>query len=976
MIRLEQVASAVDDDTDESPPPPAARTSRVDSLLSWGAAVANARGSVTIDPVDLVLGAMANARAHPGDHSAGALYEAVSDDPPRSGRLDSAMQAISITTTPTPVDDEPDATAERAEALLVASASIAAATTGGTTVHQRHLVAAAIAAGALPSPITDALGVTGTDLRESVRAYIGRKWPDEPEDVWTGVLAEPQLDLTHGFAGDQVRNWKWRHDHDEALTDHLNVQVYATMLATLIARRSTADALSIGLFGEWGAGKSTFMELVQQEIEHLTARTKNDPNSDYVTDIVPIWFNAWHYADANLWASLAAEMFDQLLGPRPDLGLERQDQLRTELETNQRRATDLRLASRAAEQRAGELRTALIEAERRRVAARGRLDAADLERIVHDETVAAQLRSAAKQANLDPKQLTIVAELAKDVAGTADDVAAIHKVLRRRSWTAVFVTSLVVLLSLAAAIAFDRVQRLLGGASIAGLAVILGQVGTAVKGARAALTPLRRAAEAADKIDRPTGEDRSDRETELIAELTVAEGKSAVLATQLDETLSNVAAIEGQLQDLTPGSRLYSFLTARAASTDYRSQLGVVSMIRRDFDQLAALMAEWRAAQTDGSESNESRRPIDRIVLYIDDLDRCEPNQVVAVLQAVNLLVAMDLFIVVVGVDPRWLLRSLRRRYRSLLGSDDDPSFRTSTPQDYLEKIFQVPFVLPAFGAEGLTQLLGSLADAGGRGDSGEPDGVGDIAPVVETRSEPLPAAETGTVPRGEAAALPAEQRSEVAAALQRTPTPATVSLDVTDAELVLLSRLHRFVTTPRSAKRLFNIYRLLRSTRDLRPAARFLGDAGQPGEYQAVAVLLGVLTAHPDLLGIMLWGRRADGRVETNALANRGSGGSWRIFTEGLRPRARTALTGQEPNAAADDPYRWENDVTDMIDERSRLEWDELVDGLGELLGPADSPQVALDDIDAYRLWAPRIARFSFVLSGFAGSFAGSEAA
>jgi hypothetical protein len=86
----------------------------------------------------------------------------------------------------------------------------------------------------------------------------------------------------------------------------------------------------------------------------------------------------------------------------------------------------------------------------------------------------------------------------------------------------------------------------------------------------------------------------------------------------------------------------------RAASEDYRRQLGLIATIRRDFQRLARLKEQWRKNK-DGS----SPRPIDRIVLYIDDLDRCTPRQVVEVLQAVHLLLALDLFVVVVGVAPR-----------------------------------------------------------------------------------------------------------------------------------------------------------------------------------------------------------------------------------------------------------------------------------------------------------------------------------
>ncbi|MEZ5024500.1 MAG: P-loop NTPase fold protein [Chitinophagales bacterium] len=42
---------------------------------------------------------------------------------------------------------------------------------------------------------------------------------------------------------------------------------------------------------------------------------------------------------------------------------------------------------------------------------------------------------------------------------------------------------------------------------------------------------------------------------------------------------------------------------------------------------------------------------VERIVLYIDDLDRCPPKKVVEVLQAIHLILAFPLFVVVVGVD-------------------------------------------------------------------------------------------------------------------------------------------------------------------------------------------------------------------------------------------------------------------------------------------------------------------------------------
>src|SRR5262245_63527213 len=100
-------------------------------------------------------------------------------------------------------------------------------------------------------------------------------------------------------------------------------------------------------------------------------------------------------------------------------------------------------------------------------------------------------------------------------------------------------------------------------------------------------------------------------------------------------------------------------------------------------------MVEWK-------DDDDAPAPIERIVLYIDDLDRCSPEQVVEVLQAVHLLLALELFVVVVGVDPRWLLRALRGEYRAMLTGEgsapDEDEWWQTTPQDYLEKIFNIPF--------------------------------------------------------------------------------------------------------------------------------------------------------------------------------------------------------------------------------------------------------------------------------------------
>ena len=127
-------------------------------------------------------------------------------------------------------------------------------------------------------------------------------------------------------------------------------------------------------------------------------------------------------------------------------------------------------------------------------------------------------------------------------------------------------------------------------------------------------------------------------------------------------------------------------------------------------DQESAADEHGAEDQTDGRDAvvqaDPAERAIDRIVLYIDDLDRCSPQQVVAVLQAVHLLMALDLFVVVVGVDPRWLVRSLQDEYPKLLESSRENGGGAdgwdASPEDYLEKISASPSSCPVCGPRAL----------------------------------------------------------------------------------------------------------------------------------------------------------------------------------------------------------------------------------------------------------------------------------
>jgi hypothetical protein len=267
----------------------------------------------------------------------------------------------------------------------------------------------------------------------------------------------------------------------------------------------------------------------------------------------------------------------------------------------------------------------------------------------------------------------------------------------------------------------------------------------------------------------------------------------------------------------------------QSAAVEYRRGLGLMSRLRKDFEQLTLLIGARPDGPAEGAPAplREAARTlanaendIERIVLYIDDLDRCSPDQVVKVLQAIHLLLAFRLFVVVLGVDSRWLEASLKSHYDTLL----------EKPADYLEKIIQVPFLLRPMTSDGFAAMMAELSrPPSPPGPPAQRSGVGESGPgtVIGATVEASP---TPPSPPG--------RRSAPLAA----PPPGR-ALALTQPELDMLASLGEVVPSPRAGKRLLNIYRMLRVSADS-------GDApldSDTSEFTAVILLLGLLVSCPD---------------------------------------------------------------------------------------------------------------------------------
>jgi KAP family P-loop domain len=229
------------------------------------------------------------------------------------------------------------------------------------------------------------------------------------------------------------------------------------------------------------------------------------------------------------------------------------------------------------------------------------------------------------------------------------------RVLHRRNWATLITLIVFVGAGVAAAVAVSWPGGLkilaLVGALAAGLTPAL----------QGALRVLYLAREAREARELPLAQKRD--------ELSQAQAKEEAADQKVAQREQELA----ELQD--KGLQLQKFVRERAASLDYRGRLGVISQVRRDFEELVALLPGSQSTTPEQSAAivatvQEHIPEVERIVLFIDDLDRCPHEKVVEVLQAVHLLLAFKLFVVVVGVDSQWLERSLLAHYKNLL---DEP---------------------------------------------------------------------------------------------------------------------------------------------------------------------------------------------------------------------------------------------------------------------------------------------------------------
>ena len=122
---------------------------------------------------------------------------------------------------------------------------------------------------------------------------------------------------------------------------------------------------------------------------------------------------------------------------------------------------------------------------------------------------------------------------------------------------------------------------------------------------------------------------------------------------------------------------------------DYERYLGTIPVMKQQIQKLCELRLRI-------GQSSEKQR---RLLLVVDDLDRCSHGGVVKTLEAVRLIMGIPQVIVIIAIDQRIALASLALHYKDLAGYHEgqDPG---AIARDYLGKVIQLPVQLNAADGE------------------------------------------------------------------------------------------------------------------------------------------------------------------------------------------------------------------------------------------------------------------------------------
>ncbi|NQT98158.1 MAG: hypothetical protein HQ562_10495 [Candidatus Marinimicrobia bacterium] len=124
----------------------------------------------------------------------------------------------------------------------------------------------------------------------------------------------------------------------------------------------------------------------------------------------------------------------------------------------------------------------------------------------------------------------------------------------------------------------------------------------------------------------------------------------------------------------------------------YREQMGFQHQVMKDLKFVYTYLKKGR--------------PNCKVIVFIDDLDRCSEEKIMEILQAINLILGSSEFFVFLGMDTEMIHRAIRSHYSH---DESDEDFLKYFPANYLRKILQLSFHLPETPSEKRFEFVETL---------------------------------------------------------------------------------------------------------------------------------------------------------------------------------------------------------------------------------------------------------------------------
>ena len=226
----------------------------------------------------------------------------------------------------------------------------------------------------------------------------------------------------------------------------------------------------------------------------------------------------------------------------------------------------------------------------------------------------------------------------------------------------------------------------------------------------------------------------------------------------------------------------------------YDKKVGFLGELEDDLHRLQELIADQR------------------LVIFVDDLDRCPPRKVVELIEAVNVFFGMEpcRWIFVLGLDADFVEASIESNYEKLISklrTQESGRGVLSFGRHFLEKIVQVWLTLPAPEPAQMESYLKSVLRVPYRGKAEAPrERVEELAEELRGQAHDLDSAEAAVRERRKT--LDEEDRQALEEAGQQVAAECFTERDP-ELRSILTEALAYLEKNPRQVKRFLNLFRL-----------------------------------------------------------------------------------------------------------------------------------------------------------------------